>query len=190
MPTRHQGIWFNNYPWSEIPLWDLQSSVGGGVEFQHFDGRKILGQSQGKCRKNSFTLPHHLDPTPGWLSAERDTSRLWIFPQEKEGMKWQSSFPIICETLPGKLASVSLHPEQWGHHSKVHACVLSHFSCVWLFANLCTVAHQVPLSMGFSRQEYWTGLPCPSPADLPNPGIEPTSLMFPALAGGFFTKQT
>uniref|UniRef100_A0AAA9TDG6 EF-hand calcium binding domain 2 n=1 Tax=Bos taurus TaxID=9913 RepID=A0AAA9TDG6_BOVIN len=49
-----------------------------------------------------------------------------------------------------------------------------------------TVAHQVPLSKGFSRQEYWSGLPFPSPGDLPNPGTESTS---PALAGGFFTTE-
>ena len=64
--------------------------------------------------------------------------------------------------------------------------MLSHFSCVWLFVILWTVACQVPLSMGFSRQEYWSGLPFPSLADLPDPGIEPTSLMSSALAGGFF----
>ena len=44
--------------------------------------------------------------------------------------------------------------------------------------------------MGFFRQEYWSGLPCPPPADLPDPGIEPVSLMFPALTGGFFTTST
>jgi len=43
--------------------------------------------------------------------------------------------------------------------------------------------------MGFSRQEYWSGLPCSPPGDLPDPGIEPTSLMSPALAGGFFTTS-
>ena len=43
--------------------------------------------------------------------------------------------------------------------------------------------------MGFSRQEFWIGLPCPPPGDLPNPGIEPACLMFPALAGGFFTTS-
>ena len=51
---------------------------------------------------------------------------------------------------------------------------------------LWTGAHQAPLSMGFSRQEYWSGLPTPSPGDLPIPGIEPTS---PTLAGGFFTTE-
>ena len=46
---------------------------------------------------------------------------------------------------------------------------------------------QAPLSMGFSRQEYWSGLPFPSPGDLPDPGIKPASLKSPTLAGGFFT---
>ena len=64
--------------------------------------------------------------------------------------------------------------------------MLSHFNHVQLFATLWTVGCQAPLSMGFSRQEYWSGLPCPPPGDLPNPGTEPMSLMSPALAGGFF----
>ena len=54
-------------------------------------------------------------------------------------------------------------------------------SCVQLFAIPWTVAHQTPLSMGFSRQEYCSGLPCPSPGDLPDPGMEPASLASPAL---------
>ena len=71
------------------------------------------------------------------------------------------------------------------------ACMLhiSHFSRVWLFATSWTVACQAPLSMGFFRQEYWSGLPCPPPGDLPNLGIEPTSLTSPALAGRFFTSS-
>ena len=52
-------------------------------------------------------------------------------------------------------------------------CMLSHISHVQLFATLWAVAHQAPLSMGFSRQEYWSGLTCPSPGDLPDLGIEP-----------------
>ena len=60
--------------------------------------------------------------------------------------------------------------------------MLSHFSHVRLFLTLWTVAHQAPLSMGFSRQEYWSGLPCPPPGDLPDPGIELMCLMSPALA--------
>ena len=53
--------------------------------------------------------------------------------------------------------------------------VRSPFSHVQLFVTLCTVASQAPLSMGFSRQEYWSGLPFPSPEDLSDPGIEPWS---------------
>ena len=67
--------------------------------------------------------------------------------------------------------------------SKGVVFVLNCFSCVQLFANLWTVACQAPLSIGFSRQEYWSGLPFSSPGDLPDPGIEPAS---PASTGGFF----
>ena len=57
----------------------------------------------------------------------------------------------------------------------MHSCMLSHFSRVWLFVILWTVALQVPLSMGFSRQEYWSGLPCLPPGHFPDPGIKPVS---------------
>ena len=63
-------------------------------------------------------------------------------------------------------------------------CALNH---VQLFATPWTVAHEAPLSMEFSRQEYWSRLPFSTPGDLPDPAIEPTSLAFPALAGRFFT---
>ena len=61
-------------------------------------------------------------------------------------------------------------------HACVRACMLSHFTHAWLFATLSTVTHQAPLSKGFSRQEYWSRLPCPLPGDLADPGIEPASL--------------
>ena len=67
--------------------------------------------------------------------------------------------------------------------------MLSRFSHAQLFATLWTVACWAPLSMGFSGQEYWSGLPCPPPGDLPHPGMEPTSLTSPELAGGFFTTS-
>ena len=60
------------------------------------------------------------------------------------------------------------------------------------YPTLCDLidwAHQAPLSMGFFRQEYWSGLPCPLPGDLPNPGTEPVGLTSPALAGRFFTTS-
>ena len=63
-------------------------------------------------------------------------------------------------------------------------CLLNMFSHVQLF-----VTHQAPLSMAFSGQEYWSGLPCPPPRDLPDPGIKPASLTSPELAGTFFTTN-
>ena len=67
--------------------------------------------------------------------------------------------------------------------------MISYFSCVQLFGTLWTVACEAPLSMGFSRQEYWSGVPFPSLGDFLDPGIEPTSLISPALGGGFFTTS-
>ena len=64
--------------------------------------------------------------------------------------------------------------------------LLFNHSHVWLFATPWTIAHQAPLSMEFSIQEYWSGLPCFPPGDLPNPGIETTPPASPALAGRFF----
>ena len=71
----------------------------------------------------------------------------------------------------------------------MHACMLSRFSHVQLFATLWTVAHQALLSMGFSKQEYWSGFPFPTPGDLLYPAIELTSLVSAALAGRFLTTR-
>ena len=83
---------------------------------------------------------------------------------------------LNCQKLPSKQQQALWFVVQ----------LLSH---VRLFASLWIVAHQAPLSMGFPRQEYWSGLPFPSPGDLCNPGIEPASLVSPALTGGFFTTE-
>ena len=63
----------------------------------------------------------------------------------------------------------------------VYECMFNPFIGVQLFANLWTVAHRAPLSMGFSREEYWSRLPCPPPGDRPNPGIKPTSPVSPVM---------
>ena len=84
---------------------------------------------------------------------------------------------MLCDNIEG-----------WEEGS-VCVFVLSRFSGAWLFATLWTVAHKAPLSMGFSRQEYCSGLTCPSPGDLSNPGIEPTSLTSPALANRVYYKH-
>ena len=69
----------------------------------------------------------------------------------------------------------------------IYVCVLAKWLQSCLTLTLWTIAGQAPLSMGFSKQEYWSGLPCPPPGDLPDPGIKPMSLTSPALACGLFT---
>ena len=112
--------------------------------------------------------------------------------------KLLQSCPTLCDPIdgsppgsavPGILQARTLEwvaicfSNAWKWKVKVKS-----LSRVWLCATPWTAAHQVPPSMGFSRQEYWSGLPFPSPGDLPDPGIEPKSLMSPALADGFFTS--
>ena len=90
----------------------------------------------------------------------------------------------------GKRAKIS-HNCSWKKYTKdLPMCALSCFSPVQLFETLRTVTHQAPLSMGFSRQEYWSELPCPPPWGLPHPGMEPKSLKSPALVSAFFTTST
>ena len=67
--------------------------------------------------------------------------------------------------------------------------MLSHFSHIQLFVIRWTAAHQAFLFMEFCREEYWGGLPCPPPGHLSDPGGNPRLIMFPALAGGFFTTS-
>ena len=72
-------------------------------------------------------------------------------------------------------------------YSYAHLFLLNCFSCVSCFVTLWAIACQAPLSVGFSRQEYWSGLPCPPPEDLPDSGMEPRSPVSPVLAVVFFT---
>ena len=69
----------------------------------------------------------------------------------------------------------------------MHCCCCAVLSGVRLFVTPWTITHQAPLSMEFSWQESWSRLPFPTPEDLPDPGIEPTSLVSPGSASGFFT---
>ena len=89
-----------------------------------------------------------------------------------------SHFSKVSEDVPrlqDENATAGMHVQLLGH--------------VRLFETPWTVAHQAPLSMGFPRQEYWSGLPFPSPGYLPNLGIKPASPASPALAGRFFTTE-
>ena len=116
---------------------------------------------------------------------------------------FQLSLPSNCNLIPGcffivldceyhKQNKWILRASRSGIETPVEfyvSIVLSHFSHVQLFVTLWTVAHQTPLSMGFSRQEYWSGLLCPPLGDLPDPGIEPLPLKSHASAGRFFTTS-
>ena len=102
-------------------------------------------------------------------------------------------FPLRAQSvLRAGSCLVRRLPGGWVTSSESHArfslCACS-LSRVLLFATPWTVAHQAPLSLGFSRQEYWSGLPFPTPGDPPDPGIEPTSSVSPALVGGFFITE-
>ena len=94
---------------------------------------------------------------------------------------------MLCDNLEGWDREDGGREVQEAGDVCMCACMVSHFSHVQFFATLWTIAHQSPLSMEFSRQEYYSGLPCPPPRDFPNPEIKPASLRSPALAGGFTT---
>ena len=109
---------------------------------------------------------------PAWASVSPGTAWGKISP-------WSSKTPAVTFSSRGRYSSPSL--------STYPACVLSHFSRVRLFATLWTT-HQAPLSMGFPRKEYWSGLSFPPPGDLPHPGIKLSSLV--SCTGRFFTTST
>ena len=100
----------------------------------------------------------------------------------------ESSQFTYCWSLAWRILSITLLAcevralVRW--HVYVLWAVLRCFRHVWLFVTQWTVAHKVPLYLGFSRQEYWSGLLSPSPGDVPDSGIEPASLTSPALVGG------
>ena len=91
--------------------------------------------------------------------------------------QWGDLLTRTCSTNPLLLLSLRLN-----------CCCLDTKSCLTR-CDPMNVARQVPLSMGFPKQEYWSGQPFPSPGDLPDPGIKPACPVSPALAGGFFTTE-
>ena len=122
---------------------------------------------------------HQVSRQPGGLWVPDSWGIWWAFPVE---LGWHSA----PKRRDGGHAHADPSPglfclEGCCSPPPVCAWVLSHFSCVHLFVTLWTVAQQAPLSTGFHSQEYWNGLPCPPPGDLPDPRIEPESPASPAL---------
>ena len=118
----------------------------------------------------------------GLLCSWQQYCRITIIWQDEDNAftkKW-----IIPRDVP-----LDVYIFQMYYNSCMCTCMPSCFGCVQLFAALWAISCQASLSMGFSRQEYWTGLPSPTPEGLPDPGIEPASLKSPALAGKFFTTN-
>ena len=110
---------------------------------------------------------------------------IWLFfcTERKRQRQIFKAPNLLCEEIVILL-------EQWLEHHRLYQAR----TCVCQVTSVSsaapwTIAHQAHLCIEFYWQECWSGLPCPSPGDLPNPGIKPTSLMSPALAGGLFTTS-
>ena len=120
------------------------------------------------------------------LLLSQNHSTLPIFSQAGVQMiKKQFFYSVTKHKFPGRLVG-------WISCALLRGCSCARvFSCVQVFVILWAAACQAPLSMGFPRQEYWSGLPLPSPEDLPDPGIKPRSpalQMISCITGGFLTN--
>ena len=126
-----------------------------------------------------LTVAHHAPPSMGFFRQGYWNGLPFPAPRDLPypGIKLTSPRLWHCRRILYPLS----HMESPNPYISVVVVLL--LSCAWLFVTLWTLACQAPLSMGFFRQGYWNGLPCPPPGDLPDPGIEPVS---PALAGKFF----
>ena len=113
----------------------------------------------------------HLFVTPLSVACQAPLSMGFSRQEYRSGLPFPTAGDLPD---PGTEPTSLLRPLHW-------LLLLSRFSRVRLLATLWTIVLQAPLSMEFSRQEYWSGLPCPPPGDLPNPGIKPTSSGSPAL---------
>ena len=107
-----------------------------------------------------------------------------------EFFQWVNSSHEVAKVLKSLfLFCFSYCSSQYKSRTQYQSVCVQTFSFIKLFATLWIIVHQVLLSMEFSWQEYWNGLSFPSPGDLPDPVIEPSLLMSPALAGGFFCTK-
>ena len=168
------------------------------------------GGKESACNAGDLGSISGLGRSPGRGMATHSSILAWRIPGTEEPgvpQSWDHKELDTTEWLSTAQhtespPSLAMHPEHLSPHSKesqhrgnlspqtsICACMLNCLSRVRLCATLRTVAYQTPLSMGFSRKEYWSGLPCPPPGDLPSTLTEPSSLRSPALAGRFFTSR-
>ena len=129
------------------------------------------------------TLVLRRQPSPALGPLPGEIPHTWLRAASASETSWLQSAGLGPRAGQGKRKDCKTG-ESWPC-----ACMLSHFSHVQLFVIPWTVAHQAPLSMGILQARILEWLPCPSPGDLPHPGIKPVSLISPALAGEFFTTS-
>ena len=158
---------------------------------------KVSGQWRGILGASN-TLPITAECPP--ISLPTDKSPAWLTSVTcLHSQKWVSwkiwklflvlFYPFLLHKQFFLLQPLSWHFQRCKYLAGLNGICAVQTKSLQLCLTLCdpwTAAHQAPLSMGFSRQEYWSGLPCPAPEHLPNLRIEPMSLTPPALAGRFF----
>ena len=151
--------WLLGWPWQPAPDKGGQTEKPTSPQSCRLEVEITISQGQFLLRPLSWASGHHMCPP-------------------------QSSLWLVSPSLLTRTPVLKGPPHEFNLMTCLYVCTLSR---VWLFVTPWTAACQAPLSMGFPRQEYWSGLPFPSPGDLPDPGIESVTLVSPALAGGFLT---
>ena len=179
-------IFFPVFVWTWAAIWRLLK-IGENVY------RSLFAGSERKHTEVRSTFPHSLYCSPestGSLQNGEPWSSLWqifvvVVQLPSRVRLFATPRTAACQASLCLTSSFFINWATWRAPicSCVYMCMQTHFSCVWLFVTLWAVA---PLPMGFSRQEYWSRLPCPSPGDLPNPGVEPRS---PALQADSFPGE-
>ena len=152
--------WHTQDPWSCVHYHHY-------YHHHHLWNSYYLARYDIKCG-HSFTKPHNNPEVEMITAFHLEGSR------NLERLSPEKTFTSSCSTLKQFMRE---RYRQLGYESSLGKVKVKvkWISCVRLFVTPWTIAHQIPPSMGFSRQEYWGGLPFPSPGDLPNPGIEPRS---------------
>ena len=175
-PTRWTWVWVNSRSW----WWTGRPGVLQFMGSQRVEYDWATALNSTELREVSCIGEGNGNPLQcSCLENPRDGGAWWAavygVAQSQTGLKWHSSSRGFLQV------PLLRFPDREGGNLKDTLKVkVKSFSCVRLFATPWTVTHQAPPSMGFSKQEYWSGLPFPSPGDLPHPGIEPRSPSFQA----------